>query len=237
MKREYAEYLIEKTKQDYNLIAGQFSSTRSFFWQDLLPFLNYTNSGDKVLDLGCGNGRLFPLLKSKNIDYIGVDNSEELIKEAKKKFPNGKFQIADIFKLPFPEKHFDKVYCIAVLHHIPSKEMRAQVLEEIKRVLRPGGFLILTVWNLWQKKTTWKSLIKNNLLKLIGLSKMDFNDILVPWKDKTGKVLVQRYIHLFTEKELGKLTEKAGFIVKDIGITERPESKDNNIYLICQKPS
>lgn len=237
MDEKYAKYLIKKTRSDYNLIAEQFSGTRSFFWKDLEPFLDYTSSGDKVLDLGCGNGRLFSVLKEKGIDYIGVDNSEGLIAEAKKKFPKTRFEIQDLLNLSFSENTFDKIYCIATLHHIPSNELRLKALEEMKRVLRPGGILILTVWNLWQRKTIWKSVIKNNLLKLIGSAKMDFNDILVPWKDKTGKVLVQRYIHLFTKKELKKSAKKTGFLVKDIGVTERPEQKDNNIYIICQKQS
>ncbi|MBU4205041.1 class I SAM-dependent methyltransferase, partial [Patescibacteria group bacterium] len=234
MRQNYAKYLIEKTKADYNLIAEQFSSTRSFFWQDLKPFLNYTNFRDKVLDLGCGNGRLFNVLKEKRIDYIGVDNSESLIFEAKRNLPEAKFEVQDLLDLSFPENNFDKIYCIAALHHIPSKELRLKALQEMKRVLKPKGILILTVWNLWQKKTIWESVIKNNLLKLIGLNKMDLNDILVPWKDKSGKVLVQRYIHLFIKKELKKLAKKAGFLVENIGITERPEHKDNNIYIICQ---
>ncbi|MBU3934395.1 class I SAM-dependent methyltransferase [Patescibacteria group bacterium] len=237
MRQDYAKYLINKTKADYNLIARQFSSTRSFVWRDLRPFLDYTSSGDKVLDLGCGNGRLFPSLKEKKIDYIGVDNSEHLISEAKSKFPEAKFEVQDLLNLSFPKNNFDKIYCIAVLHHIPSKELRLKALQEIKRILKPGGILILTVWNLWKRKTIRRLVFKNNLLKLIGLVKMDFNDVLIPsWKDKSNKFLIQRYIHLFIEKELKRLAEKSGFLIKDAGITKRPGRKNNNIYIICQKP-
>jgi ubiquinone/menaquinone biosynthesis C-methylase UbiE len=49
--------------------------------------MEYIESNQKVLDLGCGNGRLFKILKNKNIKYIGVDNSEMLLLEAQKQYP------------------------------------------------------------------------------------------------------------------------------------------------------
>jgi ubiquinone/menaquinone biosynthesis C-methylase UbiE len=207
MDKKYAEHLLNKTKEDYNLISNQFSSTRQFFWRDLEYLIHYTSSGDKVLDLGCGNGRLLGIFKERkiNIDYIGVDNSDKLVEEAKKNFPGVNFQIANALKLPFPENYFDKVYSIAVLHHIPSKELRSQFLKEIKRVLRPGGLLILTVWNLWRRKTACKSFFENAFLKIIGKSKLDFKDTFYPWKSNEGKTLAQRYFHLFTRRELKKI--------------------------------
>lgn len=238
MKREYAEYLITKTKADYNLIAEQFSRTRntkSIIWQDLVPFLNYTVLGDKVLDLGCGNGRLLQALKDKNVEYIGVDNSEELIKEAKKKSPEADFRVVDILKLPFQDNYFDKIYFIATLHHIPSEKIRLEVLKEAKRVLKPEGIIIVTVWNLWRRKLAWKELIRNIIFKVFGLSKLDFKDVFFPWRDNNRKILAQRYLHLFTKGEMRRLFKKAGFRIKEVGLTERLDRKNNNIYLIAEK--
>ncbi len=238
MDRKYAEYLINKTREDYNAIAGQFSRTRTtkgIMWQDLAPFLDYTSSGDRVLDLGCGNGRLYFALMDKKIEYIGVDNSEKLIEEAKKKAPEVDFKLVDILKLPFPSDYFDKVYCIATLHHIPSKEIRKEVLEEMRRVLKPNGLLIITVWNLWQRKTAWREFVRATIKKVFGLSKLDFKDVLFPWKNNFGQILAQRYFHLFTRKELKRLAEGVGFKVKRSGLTDRPEMRDTNIYLVGEK--
>ncbi|MBM4177706.1 hypothetical protein FJ208_02810, partial [Candidatus Gribaldobacteria bacterium] len=59
MQKEIALKLIDQNKQVYNKIAYDFSNTRNYLWQDILPLLDYSKKGDKVLDLGCGNGRLF----------------------------------------------------------------------------------------------------------------------------------------------------------------------------------
>ena len=153
MKKDYAEYLLNKTKEDYTLIADDFSRTRQRIWDEIrFLFDNYLIEGDRILDLGCGNGRYYETVKGKGVDYVGVDNSERLIKLAQKKHPGVKFQTADALNLPFPDNHFDKVYSIAVLHHMPSREFRSQFLKEAKRVLKQEGLLILTVWKFYGKK-------------------------------------------------------------------------------------
>jgi len=234
MDKEYAKYILEKTNEDYNKIADDFSRTRSFLWDGLKPLSEHTKPGDKVLDLGCGNGRLLQIFEGKNIDYFGIDNSEKLIEVAKKKYPDYNFQIADAFNLPFPENFFDKIYSIAVLHHIPSNEFRTQFLTEANRVLRSGGILILSVWNLWQKKTSWQSLIKNTILKILGRTKLDLKDIFYPWKNSEQRIIIQRYFHLFTRKELRALFKRTGFKVKEIKIWEK--EKGSNFLILAEKP-
>jgi Methylase involved in ubiquinone/menaquinone biosynthesis len=152
MDLNFARDLLKKTKEDYDSIAQDFSRTRQSFWKELEMLKDYVKEGEKVLDIGCGNGRLFQILKDKNIEYTGIDFSKNLIELAKKKYPEGNFLVANALNLPFKENTFDKVFLIAVLHHIPSKELRSQVLKEAKRVLKPQGLLILTVWNLGKKE-------------------------------------------------------------------------------------
>jgi SAM-dependent methyltransferase len=237
MDKKYAKYLLAKTKDDYNLIADDFSRTRSFVWEELKPLADYIIPGEKILDLGCGNGRLLQIFKGKNIDYFGVDSSEKLIEIAKKRYPNKKFQVADALNLPFPNNYFDKIYSIAVLHHIPSVEFRRRFLKEAKRVLKPEGLLILTVWNWWDFWRGWflgnyfKFITKYTLLKIFGKSKLDFKDVFIPWGDK-----IQRYFHCFTLKELSSLVREINFQIKDLGYLNRNKTKKANIYLIAEKP-
>lgn len=229
MKKEVAKQILKQTRENYNLIAQEFSSKRQILWQDLNPLLQYITGGDKVLDLGCGNGRLFEAVKGRGVDYLGVDNSEKLIKIAKAKYPEGRFQIADGLNLPFAHNSFDKIFCIAVFHHIPGREFRRQFLEQAKRVLKPGGLLILTAWKMRQKKGL-KLVLKYRLLKLIGKSRMDWADVLVPWADKC-----RRYVHQFTARSMRKELKKTGFEILKIGTLWRSERKDKNLFAIAKK--
>ena len=229
MEKEYAKYLLKKTKDNYNLIADDFSRTRSFLWPELNSLKDYLIDGEKILDLGCGNGRLYELFKNRNIDYYGVDISEKLIEIAKTRYPKAKFQVTDPLNLPFPGNFFDKIFSIAVLHHIPSIEFRLQFLKEARRILKPEGTLILLAWNLRQWKN-WKLLLKFTFLKILGKSKLDFNDVFIPWR-KT----IKRYIHCFTLGELKNLTKKAGFKIEEAGFASRGNTKNANIYLIAEK--
>ena len=230
MEKEYAKYLLFKTKKNYNLIAKAFSKSRWNVWTEFGFIRDYIKNGDKILDIGCGNGRLLELLKDKRIDYIGIDNSEELIRIAKNRYPQNKFLMADALNLPFAENSFDKIFSVAVFHHIPSKELRSQFLKEARRVLKPEGFLILAVWNLWKGYNSLKLLVKYTILKFLDKSKLDFKDIFAPWQKS-----VNRYVHCFTKNELKKLVRKSDLKIKKIGILRRKQTKNYNIYLIAKK--
>jgi len=225
MEREYAEYLLNKTKEDYDLIAEEYARTREFTW-DIEPLAKYVLPREKILDLGCGSGRLLKIFQNIEIDYLGVDGSKKLIKIAQRKYPNAKFQVADVLNLSFPNNSFDKVFSIRVLPHIPSKEFQIRFLKEAKRVLKPGGLLILTAWYLWgfTNKRNLLAIIKNLFLKIVGKSKLDFGDALIPWGKK-----IMRYYHYFTKNSLKRLVRESGFKVKRIWISPF------DIYLIAEK--
>jgi len=219
VKIEIAHKILSDNKNTWNNIAEKFELTRHRVW-DLEPLADYTKSGMKVLDLGCGNGRLYEILKDKEVEYTGIDISENLINVAKKKYPKGQFVIGDGINLPFKDHSFDIVYSIAVFHHLPSRELRIQFLKEAKRVLKKDGKIILIVWNLWQRKY-FKLLVKYSLLKILHKSKLDWGDLYIPWQNQH-----QRYHHAFTKRELKKLFIKTGFEI------EKTKSPKRNILMI-----
>jgi len=229
MKKEYALYLLKKTKEDYNLIADDFSRTRNKTWEELGFLVEGVRPNETILDLGCGNGRLYELFKGRMVGYFGIDNSEKLIALAKNRYPGVSFQAGDALNLPFSDNFFDEIFSIAVLHHVPSKELRLRFLKEARRVLKPNGSLILIVWNFHQIKERCL-LFKYTILKLIGISKLDWKDILEPWGKK-----IERYYHWFSKKELENLVKKAGLKVERKGIIKNEKGNRQNIYLIAKK--
>ncbi len=246
MNREIARKLLKKVKDDYNKIAVEFGATRDKLWPEFYFLKKYLKNGDKVLDLGCGNGRLYELFKElssqdKNIKYIGIDISENLIKEAKKRYPEAEFYTGDALNLDFPEKEFDIVFFMAAFQHIPGEELRLQVLDNIKKILKPGGYLIMSNWNLWQRqylplffKYSLKKIFKpkEEIVSGIEAGRFDFGDVLVFWRGET-----KRYYHAFRKKELKKLLKQAGFKIIFNNYSSKLDItlKNKNIITIAQK--
>ncbi|TSC94925.1 MAG: hypothetical protein Athens101410_706 [Parcubacteria group bacterium Athens1014_10] len=210
MDLKTAENLLKKVKQDYEITAQEFSDTRARPWEEFKIFLNYIKNEDKILDLGCGNGRLYKFFENQKIDYLGADdNCQGLINLAKKKNPQVKFVVADVLNLPFQNQEFNTIFSIAMLHQIPSDELRLKALKEMKRILKNNGILVITSWNLWQPKL----ILKYKLWHLLfGFKKnnLDKGDVFIPWKLKNSPI-IQRYYHAFTLKEMSRLVKKAGF--------------------------
>lgn len=115
-------------------------------------------AGDRVLELGCGLGRIGRELAPHCAQWVGVDISGEMIRYARERmqaFENVAFHQLDRSSLDmFPDDHFDKVYSSAVLCHM-DKEDLFLYLEELQRVLRPGGLIYADTWNL-AHPTGWK---------------------------------------------------------------------------------
>jgi len=226
MDIDYAKQILLKTVEDYDSIADKYSRVREKDWKEMdFLFDKYLNPKDRILDLGCGNGRFYDSFVEKEVEYFGVDPSLNLIDIAKKNHPQGNFQVASGDSLPFSGNYFDKVFSIAVLHHIPSLDFRSQFLKESKRVLKDDGYLILTVWNLKEKVDK-----DFNLLSWFKRRKLDKGDVFLPWYGSDNT-----YFHCFNLEELVQLVKDSGFEVLDRGeilVGQRPYS---NFYIVAKK--
>lgn len=100
----------------------------------------------RVLDFGCGCGRTARwLLGGGNTEFHGVDVDAEAIAWCRQHLPQGHFAATGPAPpLPFPPEHFDVVYCLSVFTHL-NESMQDVWLAELRRILRPGGVLLLTV--------------------------------------------------------------------------------------------
>lgn len=223
MDKKTALKLARDVVEDYNNISKEFDQTRQHDWKEFNEFLPYIKDNQALADIGCGNGRFFSFIKDKrDIRYLGIDISDHLLEKAISTFKEAKFKIGDILDIPSNKEKFDVVLSIAVIHHIPSKELREKAIKELHRILKKNSTLIITAWNLFQqkyKKYIWKSYVKH----ILSLRKYDLRDTFIPW----GKSGINRYYHAFTQKELKKLLEKYFDIIK--------ETKGNNFVFICKK--
>lgn len=104
-----------------------------------------------LLDVGCGPGSLLYRVRGRVRQTVGLDLSEEALREARTALQQGQtatdaalasFVLGDGTRLPFREASFDSILCTETLEHVPDD---AAVLSELARVLKPGGRLAVSV--------------------------------------------------------------------------------------------
>ena len=97
----------------------------------------------KILDLGCGTGWFANQLAQLG-PTTGIDLSEEAIAQAKSQFPRVTFEAGNLFEMALPERNFDFVVSQEILAHVADQ---SGYLERAARVLKPGGYLVVTTPN------------------------------------------------------------------------------------------
>lgn len=219
----------KKAAQNYNAFAEDFSETRQYQWPEFKFFENYV--GEKVLDIGCGNGRASEFFQKTGAkEIVGLDNSEELLKIAHKNYPQIKFVQGSMENpLPFDDKYFNAVFLIASFHHLINKKERKNTLQETYRILKNDGYLIITAWNLFcqEKYATERKKAKIRSLLLPFWHK---KDLIIPF----GQEKDPRYYYAFEEKELKNLLKDNFFEVIDFFGTKRGEKSDlKDAYNLC----
>ena len=234
---------MNKNNKNYKI--NIFIKLHHFLRNLILPttqLISLIPNNSSILDLGCGNGRVIEFLYkhylSNNFRYIGIDNSEKLLEQALKLHPKEIFLPGDQLSLPIEDNQTDIILNIAAFHHIPSRNLRLQALLEMKRILKPSGVLIISVWNLFQRKY-WLENLKAWLKFLTSFGNYAPNDLFIPWKNNQGEVLSHRYYHNFLPSELKSIIKSAGLeIIESYSVKKGlkvPFWKSYNYCIITRK--
>jgi ubiquinone/menaquinone biosynthesis C-methylase UbiE len=203
MSQEHELFENEHVHKIYSKIASDFDRTRVNNWRYVEEFIQETpvDPNIKIADIGMGNGKYMLLRKDQ---FYGCDMCQELVDICVAKGLNA--VRGDIMKIPFDIESFDKVICIAVLHHLSSEERRLDAIKELIRITKKDGKILITVWACEDEGEANKK--KKSFIQFPEKSvNMTEQDVSVPWK-KFDEHMGDRYYHLFKEKELFDLCKK-----------------------------
>jgi ubiquinone/menaquinone biosynthesis C-methylase UbiE len=122
--------LQQRVSNDYERVREEFSDQLS-------------GDGLRVLDIGCSTGTCAGrVIDMERHDYVGVDADAGYVEIARRRHPKGRFFAMDARKMEFPDRHFDRVLFVGVLHHMDDALARA-VLADVHRVLRDDGRVLV----------------------------------------------------------------------------------------------
>jgi SAM-dependent methyltransferase len=198
---------IEYVKQIYEYIASEFNVTRAYKWSWITNFINSLPKNSLIYDIGCGSGR--------NMDYsdyrfIGFDNCKSFIELCRNK--GLKSYYSEITDIKIRDNSADALICIATFHHLSTYENRIKALQELKRIVKINGKILLSVWAKEQPKKTRITFDK-------------YGDNIVFWKKK-----YPRYYYIFELDELKLL-------INEVGLNIDNEFYDcgNNVFILSKK--
>lgn len=141
----------ERVRAVYDRIAAHFAETRQHPWPDVAAFVERAPSATTALDVGCGNGRHAELLADRADRVLGVDLSRGVLGEARDRATDRGFTVdlvqGDAAALPLRDGCVDLAVYVAAVHHLPDRSTRVASLDELARVLAPGGRGLVSAWS------------------------------------------------------------------------------------------
>lgn len=222
----------ENVHNIYDVIAPHFSGTRHRPWPKVDAFITSLPKGSLLADIGCGNGKY--LNCNPEVIGIGCDISTNLVQICQMRGFN--VVIGNTLSIPFSSGIYDAVISIAVLHHISTVSRRIIAIQELLRILKKGGKLLITVWafeqeaqsrrkftsqDVWVRWNTPNDIAKavkkkHQIMHEQYTSKVQKDSITDPSSNLelspliTTETETQRFYHVFVEGELEKLIADAG---------------------------
>ena len=212
MDASITKQLIELNRKFYDQFGESFSATRQRLQPGVKQILDSIQADESVLDLGCGNGFFLRALHDRGhqAPLLGADFSLPLLREAEST-PEVEFRALDLMQLSVVNDQlsvadgWDVITMFATMHHIPSREVRLDILHTVKKLLKPNGKFILSNWQ-FLNSDKLKARVQPWGRVWLSDSDVDEGDYLLDWRSG-GQGL--RYAHQFSEGELFGLAEQA----------------------------
>lgn len=229
----------------YQAVADDFSATRARPWPGWERIVAKLGRSPSVLDVGCGNGRFADYLGQSVDDfrYLGVDKSRELIAHARERLASHVYsdlKVADVLRedgrAVVGEGRFDLVVLFAVLHHIPGRDNRLDLMRWLGRCVAPDGLCAFTVWRLDEVDeirdniVPWDT-IERDLGIRLDPGDLEAEDVVLPWKHRTD---VYRYFRVIRDRELSEIERVTGLEVIDRWRSDG-RTGDMNQYVLLRR--
>ena len=186
-------FRMRDTRAQWEGLAERWDRARRRAWPEVARFAESFPPGARVLDIAAGNGRHGVVAAKAGARVVAADFSRSLVAFARERGLEA--AQADARELPFRSASFDGALFVAGLHCVPGRVARIGALAELRRVVRPGGRALVTVWSRFREG---------------GLSSWRVADADVPWGDST------RYYHFYTPLELMADCRAAGWARVDL---------------------
>jgi SAM-dependent methyltransferase len=234
--QDTVERLLALNRAFYATFARPFADSRSLADPALTAILPYIPLRARVLDVGCGNGRLALLLDRERpgVLYVGIDVVPELLEMARTRTADLKnitsqFHIVDItqpnWSSVIGSLSIDTVVCLAVLHHLPGFDLRARVLREMAGLLAPDGRVILSTWQFLASPRLRRKIVDWSEVGIASEALEPGDYLLDWWRGRRGL----RYVHLLDEAEVERLAAASGLRVHE---TFRAGGREGNLSLV-----
>jgi SAM-dependent methyltransferase len=251
MNAETVAVLDEINRSFYRLHAHSFSLSRGSPWPGwirLLPLLQPALAGPdaRILDLGCGNGRFLRWLHEnceEPVAAFGVDRSLPLLAHAVGS--GSRLAAADPLAPQdlgcFRSESFDVIVVMGVLHHVPSRERRRALLEQIVRLLRPDGLAVVTCWQFGDRPRFLRRAIawldyNRQSARPVDVEQLEPGDTLLPWGDAEGDTESLRYCHHTPPEEMTELVNLAA-LEQVASFRADGATGDLNHYVVARRAS
>ena len=143
-KRAYNRALFTTIADRYDVITAVLSYGQDARWKRTLIALAQVQPGERALDLACGTGDIAFAAAAKGARVVGLDLTHRMLQLAAQKSRAAEFVTGDMTSMPFPSQAFDLVTAGYGLRNVPDLNL---AIDEIARVLRPGGRLLSLDFN------------------------------------------------------------------------------------------